>query len=257
MKTETGSDFPKEREALFVGGAFEVVNAARSTRSGFESDDAGDDTDVMFAPEGDLGVEVDHGFGEEIERHLIERIAVDVQEDAEDTFFVFGMFGKMFEVGVCGDIHSKVAEHGVIDLAQIGFLETAFEARLEIGAVVKEAEIGGVFESRKEFKFTELDGLKAACGFEVIAEAQEVDGAHGFEDMDLLDKDAHDLNAAIEEVAGLKDMQLAHLFGAIGEFLEDELEPKLVGLVDDDKQHLVVFGRIGLGELKLQKFWDF
>lgn len=216
-----GSDFPKEREALLVGGAFEVVDAAGAARSGFESDNAGDDTDVMFAPEGDLGIEVDHGFGEEIERHLIEGVAIDLQENAEDAFFVVGMFGEVLEVGVWGDIHSKVSEHGVIDLAQIGFLETLFETGLEIGAVVKEAEIGGVFESRKEFKFAELDGLKAACGFEMIAEAQEVDRAHGFEDMDLLDKDAHDLNAAIEEMTGLKDMQLAHFFGAIGEFLED------------------------------------
>ncbi len=242
---------------MFAGGAFEVIDAARSARSGFESDDAGNDANVVFAPKGDLGIEIDHGFGQKIKGHLIEWVAVDVQESAEDAFFVFGVFGEVFEVGVLGDIHAEIAEHGVKNIAEIGFVESAFKAFFEVGSVVKEAEVGGIFETCKEFEFAELNGLEAAGGFEVIAKAQEVDRAHRFEDMDLLHQNTHDLDATVEKMTRLEDVLLAHFFGAIGEFLKDQLEPKLVGLVDDDKQHLVVFGWSGLGELKLQKFWDF
>ena len=81
----------------------------------------------------------------------------------------------------------------------------------------------------------------------MVAEFEEIEGSHGLEHADLLVDQLEDLDHPPQTVDGA-----AHVVGVVVDPAADEdvthqvqleqdlLEPQLVGLVDDDEQHLVI-----------------
>ena len=97
------------------------------------------------------------------------------------------------------------------------------------------------------FYHLELDGLEARCRAQQIAEIEEVERRHGFQNAHLhngyLENSTYTLEAmhAIVDVCGIVfNIGLHENFTHDVEFVQDLLEPELVCLMDDDKQHFIV-----------------
>ena len=82
---------------------------------------------------------------------------------------------------------------------------------------------------------------------EQLAELEEVERRHRFEDIDLVIEQFPDFHHALEPVhdhvhvrAVVVRGRLAQDFLAGGDLVQDLLKPELVGLVDDDEEHLIV-----------------
>jgi uncharacterized phage-like protein YoqJ len=63
--------------------------------------------------------------------------------------------------------------------------------------------------------------------------------------MNLADENLLDFHHPLHEVVRAKDLAICHIFDRRFEFVDDELKPKLVRLVDDDEEHLIVMGGLG------------
>ena len=96
----------------------------------------------------------------------------------------------------------------------------------------------------------ELQALEARSRKQQVAEIKEVEGRHALEHVELLDQqllDPRDPRQAVDRLTDLAvvgDRSGEDLLDPV-ELEEDQLEPELVGLVNDDEKHLVV-GRLAL-----------
>jgi hypothetical protein len=113
-----------------------------------------------------------------------------------------------------------------------------------------------VLEAQEELDLAELDGLEAGGRVQVVAEAQEVLGPHRLQDPDLLDEQPLDLHHTAQEARPFVDVVLLDLPGRAVHLVEDELEPELVDLVNDDEERLVVVGGRGQALLQLEELRD-
>ena len=82
---------------------------------------------------------------------------------------------------------------------------------------------------------------------EQFAELEEIERGHGLEDVDLVVEQFPDLDHALEPMHDHVHVRavvvrggFAQDFAAGGDLVQDLFEPKLVGLVDDDEEHLIV-----------------
>jgi hypothetical protein len=111
-------------------------------------------------------------------------------------------------------------------------------------AAVEADALGGP-EAQARLDQAELQALEAGGGHQKVAEVEEVHGRHGLEHVELLDQELLDLDDALDAVDGRAQAGVVgarageDLLDAV-ELEQDDLEPELVGLVDDDEQHLVV-----------------
>ena len=103
------------------------------------------------------------------------------------------------------------------------------------------------FAKERSFDLAELQALKSARAVQLFAELEEVERRHRFKHVDLVIKQLPDLNDApqpmhdhIEVWSVIIRGGLAQHFTAGAELVQDLFEPKLVGLVDDDEEHLIV-----------------
>src|SRR5215510_10517775 len=105
-----------------------------------------------------------------------------------------------------------------------------------------------VLQAAQEFYLTELFGLKTARRAQPSAKGQEMGRQHRLQNRELFDQYAYDLGAAPQQPRGLVDFiarpgirrRVAQIDDHSVEFVEQLLEPELVGLMDDDEEHLVV-----------------
>lgn len=135
------------------------------------------------------------------------------------------------------------------------------------GDIQDPASIEALLRSDAElnFKDTELKGLKARSGEEIVAKFEKLLRGHGLQDADLVIEELLNLADAGEAVQGERDGLLADVeLGqdvSDGVELEDELlEPELVGLVNGDEEHFVVAGiALGKGDglLAVKEFGEF
>jgi hypothetical protein len=107
--------------------------------------------------------------------------------------------------------------------------------------------------AQQELDLSELVRLKTAGRIEPIAEAEELERRHRFEDVELRDHDLEDRQDPFQRVLrAVRFVRFEELHDAI-ELVQQFLEPELVDLVDDDEQRLVVFWSRGARLLQRQE----
>ena len=99
------------------------------------------------------------------------------------------------------------------------------------------------FVSEHKLDFAELHRLKSRCSLEPVAKARERRRRHRLEDIHLRHERLHDCPRAFEGMNRAEEIAGREISFYFLELVQQLLEPKLVRLMDDDKQHLVVFGR--------------
>src|SRR5262245_62562871 len=105
-----------------------------------------------------------------------------------------------------------------------------------------------VLQAAQEFYLTKLFGLKTASRSQPPAKGQKMGRQHRLQDRELFYQHAHDLGAAPQQPRGFVYFiarpgirrRVAMVDGPGVEFVEQLLKPKLVGLMDDDEEHLVM-----------------
>src|SRR5262249_43920852 len=115
-----------------------------------------------------------------------------------------------------------------------------------------------VLQAAQEFYLTKLFGLKTARRSQPPAKGQEMRRQHRLQDRELFDQNANDLCAAPQQPRGFVYFiprpgirrRVAQVDDHRVEFVEQQLEPKLVSLMDDDEEHLVMMLRPRLRMLK-------
>lgn len=209
-----------------------VLNAG----AGLEADHALGHEVVAVAPDAEGLVILDHGLGQLVKiQQLV--VAVDFPEGMELLFPV-----RDAEAAAAEEIHEAIPEAGIVQC----LLE---EARVG-GVAGVELQVAFVLHAGVELQGPELGALEARGGLEAVAEFQELRGAHGFHDVHLLDEHPRDLDAAAQEPVGGARLALLQVQDGGAGLVQEELEPELVDLVDDDELHLVV--GLGLAQRLLQ-----
>jgi hypothetical protein len=125
------------------------------------------------------------------------------------------------------------------ELLPIGDRKARFD-RLTI-----ELDAGAFGQPQPRLDQSKLKRLKARSGKQVIAKIEEICRRHSLEHVELGDQQLQDLVDARERVHDARHRFVADGIGRkvpldAVELVQSLLEPKLVGLVDDDEQHLVV-----------------
>ena len=98
----------------------------------------------------------------------------------------------------------------------------------------------GAALAREPLDLAELARLEAGRGRERVAELQEALGAHRLEHVELVEQQPLDRDDAAQPRRGDVRAAVGELVARRGQLVQDQLEPELVGLVDDDEQQLVV-----------------
>ena len=198
---------------------------------------------MPVAPDLEVLLEVDELFAALVFLPVLLRVLVD---DAEDIgqFLVEGV-GDRF-VSVEEPLrHRKTApgqagEELVVDAR---FLEVPLQGRTRLGFSVEDREHGPILVAEQELHGPVLPGLEAGGTSELVAEPDIFARRQSGEDRPLLGQgllDVFDPGDALE-----RGLQLIGGDEAPGveEFVDDEPEPQLRGLVlDDEEQLIVVFG---------------
>ena len=99
------------------------------------------------------------------------------------------------------------------------------------------------FVAKQKFQFAKLDGLKPRSRLQTVAKARKTRGCHRFEDVDLTDQRLHDRPGAFEGMNRAEEIARRKILFDLLELVKQLLEPKLVSLMDDDEQHLIVLRR--------------
>jgi hypothetical protein len=97
--------------------------------------------------------------------------------------------------------------------------------------------------SERELNLAKLYRLKSRCCLEPVAEARERRRRHRFEDVHLRDERLHDCPHAFKRMNCAEEIAGGEILFDFLELVEQLLEPKLVRLMNDDEEHLVVLGR--------------
>lgn len=107
--------------------------------------------------------------------------------------------------------------------------------------------------AQQELEFAELRGLEAGGCLQPVAETGERHGRHGFEDVELAHQRLHDGAAALPGGDGAVQVARAEVALDLVQFVQQQLEPQLVGLVNHDEEHFIVLGRAGARLLQRQQ----
>src|SRR5262249_19775685 len=97
---------------------------------------------------------------------------------------------------------------------------------------------------------------KSRCCLEPVAETRKRRWRHRFEDVDLRHEYFHDGAHALERVDRPEEIAFGKIALYFIKLMQQLLKPKLVRLMDDDKQRLVVFRRAGARLLKREQFFQ-
>jgi len=128
------------------------------------------------------------------------------------------------------------------------------QSSLQVGAGLR--ALGEAFDrcrvlhAQRELELAELERLEAAGRIEAVAETQELERGHRLENVDLRDECLEDGQDAIERAESSCAVAGGELLAQVVDLVQFLFEPEFVHLVDDDEEHLVVFGRIGLPSLQ-------
>lgn len=143
---------------------------------------------------------------------------------------------------------------GIVDR---GLIEAALQTFDGFRIVLLKCQHLGPPIAEKELQLAELHALKARGRFEPGAETIKRQGRQRFEDIDLADQRFQDRSAALEGGNAAVEVAAAQVVGDFLQFVQQQLEPQLVDLVNDDEEHLVVLGRLRQRSLEDEQFVEF
>ena len=103
----------------------------------------------------------------------------------------------------------------------------------------------GALVAEHELQFAELRRLEPGGLVEPVAEARERHRRERLDDVHLLDHHLHDRAGALERADRGVELAGEEVGLDLLQFVQEQLEPEFVGLVDDDEEHLVVLRRLG------------
>src|SRR5438876_7064499 len=123
----------------------------------------------------------------------------------------------------------------------------AGEIRLHVGKRRR------AFVSEHKLNFPKLHRLKSRCGLEPIAETRERRRRHRLENVHLRHQHLHNCPYPLERMNRPEGIARGEISPYFLELMEQLLEPQLVGLMNDDEEHLVVLGGRGTWLLKREQ----
>src|SRR5438874_11628181 len=100
--------------------------------------------------------------------------------------------------------------------------------------------------SEHKLNVPKLHRLKSRCGLEPIAETRERRRRHRLEDVHLRHQHLHNCPYPLERMNRPEEIARGEISPYFLELMEQLLEPQLVGLMNDDEEHLVVLGARGM-----------
>src|SRR5438552_9794159 len=107
--------------------------------------------------------------------------------------------------------------------------------------------------SEHKLNFPKLHRLKSRCGLEPIAETRERRRCHRNENIHQRHQHLHDCANPLERMNRPEEIARGEISPYFLELMEQLLEPELVGLMNDDEEHLVVLGGRGTWLLKREQ----
>src|SRR5262249_54552932 len=177
----------------------------------------------------------------------------------------WGLWGRAVvrpEVEIAEVEEGRPLEPALDEIEERGLLLRSLDPRGVLGGEAR--RVGGVEDleavpaphPQPVLDQAELNALEARGRDQVVAEVEEVERGHRLQDVDLLNQDALDLDDASQPQDRLPDVLLRDARGPKGpehriELPQDLFEPQLIGLMNDDEEHLVV-GRPAVEQGALQ-----
>jgi hypothetical protein len=128
--------------------------------------------------------------------------------------------------------------------------------RRTAGALRRARNGPAVLDPQLELELAELVRLETAPLLEPLAKGHELERRHRLEDVELRDQHLQDREHPLEGVLHARQVARREEALDVVDLVQDLLEPELVDLVDDDEQHLVVFGPVGARTLEVQQLRD-
>ena len=110
--------------------------------------------------------------------------------------------------------------------------------------------------TERELNLAKLHGLKSRCRLQPVAETRKRRWCHRFEDIDLRHEYFHDGAHTLEAVDRTEEIACGKIPLYFVKLMQQLLKPKLVRLMDDDEQRLIVFRRAGARLLKREQFFQ-
>ena len=110
--------------------------------------------------------------------------------------------------------------------------------------------------SKHELEFTELCRLKPAGIVKKGSEGEEGYWRHCFQNVHLRYHRLQDGEHALQGGHGNLDITIKKGLGKVFNFMQLLLEPEFIDLVNHDEEGLIMFGALGAGLLKCEKFRD-
>src|SRR3954468_6168210 len=110
--------------------------------------------------------------------------------------------------------------------------------------------------AEQKLELAKLDRLKSGSRLEPIPEAGKRRGSHRFKNIDLTDQCFHDCPGSLERMDRAEQIAPGKIFLNLFELVKQLLKPELVGLMNDDEQHLIMLSRRGARILKRQKLFE-
>ena len=149
------------------------------------------------------------------------------------------------------------------DLGEVLFVKAA---ELRVLVVLGPKTAFGL-QPQRRFNFAKLFTLKPGCAMKQLAKLEKVERGHGLEHIDLVIKQFPNLDHSFEPVhhdVHVRSVvirgRFAQHFFAGRDLVQDLFEPKLVGLVDDDKEHFIMRDQLSLAQaerlLQLEQVLD-
>src|SRR3954470_18040083 len=120
-----------------------------------------------------------------------------------------------------------------------GFGECIFDQRSDFAVLLQDLEEMGVPHPRHRFDRPELNALRAAGGAEIPAELREPLGRQCLERRELTGDDVHqrvDPAHGCQRTEGVVGLEQSN---QTSQLVQNELEPQLTGLMNDDEEELV------------------
>src|SRR4051812_30030167 len=99
---------------------------------------------------------------------------------------------------------------------------------------------GSAFVAEQKLELAELDRLKPGSGVEPVAKAGKRRRRHRFQNVDLSDQRLHDGAGAFKRVDRIEEFAPTKVPIDSFELVQELLEPELVGLMNNDEEHLIV-----------------
>src|SRR4026207_1125883 len=104
-------------------------------------------------------------------------------------------------------------------------------------------ECGSAFVSEQKFQLPKLDRLKYLCRPQQGTKTRKGRWRHCLEDIHLCHQRLHDGSSALEGMNRAEEIACGKILFNFFKLMQQLLEPELIGLVNDDEEHFIVFRR--------------